>query len=280
MPFEGPVSGPVLSSRQNPEAPSDTHQSVRGAPPSGFGTVAFTIPAGRNIFWLPTCTPGPANALDTHSSVTRASIRLRFHERVSKVCFLSLLAARIKFEFILVPLFDECFFFLVPLLRARCGGSTFCYLRLPGRKSGSPRFCLPQERDATLSKSTSVRSDGHLVRRRNVAEADREHALCERDDWSHYALPLESGGGVDDVQSARQRDIRSKVAYVHDQTALGAAIDNVADHDLVSGRLDDYGHGCRRADQIRSYGAGCRHLEDEALCWRKLRHCTRGKEHR
>ncbi len=28
MPFEGAVSGPVLSSRQKPEAPSATHQSV------------------------------------------------------------------------------------------------------------------------------------------------------------------------------------------------------------------------------------------------------------
>ena len=79
-------------------------------------------------------------------------------------------------------------------------GKYFLLLRLPGRKSGSPRFGLPQERDATLSKSTSVRSDRHLVRRRYVAEADREHALCEWDDWSHHALPLESGGGVDDVQ--------------------------------------------------------------------------------
>src|SRR6476646_1275309 len=87
-------------------------------------------------------------------------------------------------------------------------GEYFLLLRLPDRKSGSPRFGLPQERDATLSKSTSVRSDGHLVRRRYVAEADREHALCEWDDWSHHALPLESGGGVDDVQSARKRDVR------------------------------------------------------------------------
>jgi hypothetical protein len=76
----------------------------------GFGTVAKINPLGRNMFWLPICTPGPANALDTHITVTRASIRLRFHERVSKVCLLYLLAARIKFEFILVPLFDECFF--------------------------------------------------------------------------------------------------------------------------------------------------------------------------
>src|SRR5579871_4251833 len=144
IPLEGPVAGTAygeaLSRRQKPEAPSDTHQSVIGGPPAGFGTLASTIPAGRNMFWLPICTPGAANALDTQIRVTRASIRLRFHERVGKVCLLSLLAARIKFEFILVPLFDECFFYLVPPLRARCGGSTFCYLRLPGRKSGSPRF--------------------------------------------------------------------------------------------------------------------------------------------
>src|SRR5579864_457335 len=154
-------------------------------------------------------------------------------------------------------------------------GKYFLLFEAAGPKVRQPQVWLPQERDATLSKSTSVRSDGHLVRRRYVAEADRVHALSERDDWSHHALPLETGGGVDDVQSARQRDVRRKVADVHDQTALGTAIDNVADHDHVSGRTDNYGYERRCADQIRSYGAGCRHLEDEGLCWRKLRHCTR-----
>src|SRR6185312_2369171 len=130
-------------------------------------------------------------------------------------------------------------------------GKCFLLWELPDPKVRQPQVWLPQERDAALSKSTSVRSDRHLVRRRYVAEAEREHALGEWDDWSHHALPLESGGGVDDVQSARQSDSWRKVADVHDQTALGAAIDDVADHDQVSGRTDDYGYGCRRAHQIR-----------------------------
>src|SRR5579859_2900963 len=121
-------------------------------------------------------------------------------------------------------------------------GEYFLLFEAAGPKVRQPQVRLPQERDATLSKSTSVRSDGHLVRRRYVAEAEREHALCEWDDWSHHALPLESGGGVDDVQSHGQSYAWRKVTSVYDQTALGAAIDNVADHDLVSGRTDDYGY--------------------------------------
>src|SRR5579859_1194605 len=128
-----------------------------------------------------------------------------------------------------------------------------------------PPVWLPQERDARLLHITRVRTDRYDVRRRNVAEADREHALGEWDDWPHHGLPLESGGRVDDVQGARQGDARRKVAGVHDQSALGAAINHVADHDPVSDRTDDYGHDCRRADQIRRYCAGCRHLEGEGL---------------
>src|SRR5580765_7942092 len=106
-----------------------------------------------------------------------------------------------------------------PALRARCGGSSFCYgsCRTEVRQ---PPVWLPQERDATLSKSTSVRSDRHQVRRRYVAEAEREHALCEWDDRSHHALPLETGGGINDVQGASERDARRKVTNVHDQAAL------------------------------------------------------------
>src|SRR5689334_5734937 len=109
---------------------------------------------------------------------------------------------------------------------------------------------LPQERNARLLHITRIRTDGYQVRRRYVAEADREHALGERDDWSHHGLPLETGGRVDDVQSRSQSDAWSEVTAVDDQTALGAAINHVADHDLVCDRPDDYGYGCRGADQI------------------------------
>jgi hypothetical protein len=39
----------------------------------------------------------------------------------------------------LVPLFDECFFLLIPLLRARCG-EVLSAIEAAGPKFGSPRF--------------------------------------------------------------------------------------------------------------------------------------------
>ena len=51
-------------------------------------------------------------------------------------------------------------------------GEMLSALGAAGPKVRQPQVCLPQERDAALSKSTSVRSDRHLVRRRYVAEAE------------------------------------------------------------------------------------------------------------
>ena len=124
-------------------------------------------------------------------------------------------------------------------------GEVLSAMEAAGPKSGSPRFRLPQERDARLLDITRVRTDGDNVRRRNVAEADREHALSERDNGSHHGLPLETGGGIDDVQGRSQSDAWSEITAVNDQTALGAAINHVADHDQDRDRLDDYGYGGR-----------------------------------
>src|SRR5229473_1007183 len=79
-------------------------------------------------------------------------------------------------------------------------GEVFSAIGAAGPKPGSPLVWLPQERDARLLHITRIRTDRYDVRRRNVAEADREHTLSEWDDWTHHALPLESGGGIDDVQ--------------------------------------------------------------------------------
>src|SRR5438270_11856661 len=158
-------------------------------------------------------------------------------------------------------------------------GRILSAIEAAGPKVRQPQVWLPQERDARLLHITRVRTDRYDVRRRNVAKAYREHALSEWDDWSHHGLPLEPGGRVDDVQGRSQRDAWSEVAAVNDQTALGAAINHVADHDPVSDRADHYGYERRCADQIRRYGAGCRHLEGEGLCRRERWHCTRCEDY-
>src|SRR5260221_2032364 len=72
----------------------------------------------------------------------------------------------------------------IPLLQADAGKVFGC--ELPGLNPAALVTCLPQERDTRGRYATRIRGDGHQVRRRNVAEANREHTLSERDNRTHH----------------------------------------------------------------------------------------------